>query len=34
MRREFVVSIKEHGVIKPVIGRRKDDGTVHVLVCQ
>ncbi len=33
---EFVASIKEHGVIEPVIGHRKDDGTstVHVLMGQ
>ncbi|WP_146067532.1 ParB/RepB/Spo0J family partition protein, partial [Arthrobacter sp. SX1312] len=31
---EFVASIKEHGVIEPVIAHRKDDGTVHVLMGQ
>jgi ParB family chromosome partitioning protein len=30
----FVASIKEHGVLEPVIGHRKDDGTVHVLMGQ
>jgi ParB family chromosome partitioning protein len=31
---EFIASIKEHGVIEPVIAHRKDDGTVHVLMGQ
>lgn len=31
---EFVASIKEHGVMEPVIAHRKDDGTVHVLMGQ
>lgn len=35
---EFVASIKEHGVIEPVIGHRRDNGdgtsTVHVLMGQ
>jgi ParB family chromosome partitioning protein len=30
----FVASIKEHGVLEPVIAHRKDDGTVHVLMGQ
>ncbi|KQQ92484.1 chromosome partitioning protein ParB [Arthrobacter sp. Leaf141] len=30
----FVASIKEHGVMEPVIAHRKDDGTVHVLMGQ
>jgi ParB family chromosome partitioning protein len=31
---EFIASIKEHGVMEPVIAHRKDDGTVHVLMGQ
>ena len=31
---DFVGSIKEHGVLEPVIAHRKDDGTVHVLMGQ
>ncbi|MFF1254960.1 ParB/RepB/Spo0J family partition protein [Pseudarthrobacter sp. NPDC058329] len=31
---DFVASIKEHGVMEPVIAHRKDDGTVHVLMGQ
>jgi ParB family chromosome partitioning protein len=31
---DFIASIKEHGVMEPVIGHRKDDGTVHVLMGQ
>jgi len=31
---EFVASIKEHGVIEPVIAHRNDDGTVHVRMGQ
>ncbi|MEC5180844.1 ParB/RepB/Spo0J family partition protein [Arthrobacter sp. CG_A4] len=30
----FIASIKEHGVLEPVIAHRKDDGTVHVLMGQ
>ena len=30
----FIASIKEHGVMEPVIAHRKDDGTVHVLMGQ
>ncbi len=30
----FVASIKEHGVLEPVIAHRKDDGIVHVLMGQ
>lgn len=30
----FVASIKEHGVLEPVIAHRQDDGTVHVLMGQ
>ena len=30
----FVASIKEHGVLEPVIAHRKEDGTVHVLMGQ
>ena len=30
----FVASIKELGVLEPVIAHRKDDGTVHVLMGQ
>jgi ParB family chromosome partitioning protein len=30
----FVASIKEHGVMEPVIAHRKEDGTVHVLMGQ
>jgi len=31
---DFIASIREHGVMEPVIGHRKDDGTVHVLMGQ
>ncbi|GLU61667.1 ParB/RepB/Spo0J family partition protein [Paenarthrobacter ureafaciens] len=31
---EFVASIKEHGVIEPVIAHRNEDGTVHVRMGQ
>jgi ParB family chromosome partitioning protein len=31
---DFVASIKEHGVMEPVIAHLKDDGTVHVLMGQ
>ena len=31
---DFVASIKEHGVMEPVIAHRKEDGTVHVLMGQ
>ncbi|MEV8042151.1 ParB/RepB/Spo0J family partition protein [Arthrobacter sp. NPDC080082] len=31
---DFIVSIKEHGVMEPVIAHRKEDGTVHVLMGQ
>jgi ParB family chromosome partitioning protein len=31
---DFIASIKEHGVMEPVIGHRKDDGTVHILMGQ
>ncbi|MFB0840480.1 ParB/RepB/Spo0J family partition protein [Arthrobacter sp. E44] len=31
---DFIASIKEHGVMEPVIGHRKEDGTVHVLMGQ
>src|SRR4051794_14081317 len=27
---DFIASIKEHGVMEPVIAHRKDDGAVHV----
>ncbi|MFM9432796.1 ParB/RepB/Spo0J family partition protein [Arthrobacter sp. MP_2.3] len=30
----FIASIKEHGVLEPVIAHRKDNGTVHVLMGQ
>jgi ParB family chromosome partitioning protein len=30
----FVASIKEHGVLEPVIAHRKEDGIVHVLMGQ
>jgi ParB family chromosome partitioning protein len=30
----FIASIKEHGVMEPVIGHRREDGTVHVLMGQ
>lgn len=29
--KQFVASIREHGVMQPVVGYRDDDGTVHVL---
>ncbi|ALE04779.1 chromosome partitioning protein ParB (plasmid) [Arthrobacter sp. ERGS1:01] len=31
---EFVASIKEHGVLVPVVGHRAEDGTVHVQMGQ
>ncbi|NSX35349.1 ParB/RepB/Spo0J family partition protein [Pseudarthrobacter oxydans] len=31
---DFIASIKEHGVMEPVIAHRKEDGTVHVLMGQ
>lgn len=31
---DFIASIKEHGVMEPVIAHRTDDGTVHVLMGQ
>ena len=31
---DFVASIREHGVMEPVIAHRKDDGVVHVLMGQ
>lgn len=31
---DFIASVKEHGVMEPVIAHRKDDGTVHVLMGQ
>ena len=31
---EFIASIKEHGVIEPVIAHRNEDGTVHVRMGQ
>lgn len=31
---DFIASIKEHGVMEPVIAHRQDDGTVHVLMGQ
>lgn len=31
---DFIASIKEHGVMEPVIAHRRDDGTVHVLMGQ
>ncbi|MET3937102.1 ParB/RepB/Spo0J family partition protein [Arthrobacter sp. OAP107] len=31
---DFVDSIREHGVMEPVIAHRRDDGTVHVLMGQ
>jgi ParB family chromosome partitioning protein len=34
LKPEFVGSIKELGVLEPVIAHRKDDGTVHVLMGQ
>jgi ParB family transcriptional regulator, chromosome partitioning protein len=34
LTKEFVASIKEHGVMEPVIAHRKEDGTVHVLMGQ
>jgi ParB family transcriptional regulator, chromosome partitioning protein len=32
LKPEFIASIKELGVLEPVIAHRKDDGTVHVLM--
>lgn len=34
MTPDFIASIKEHGVMEPVIAHRKDDGVVHVLMGQ
>jgi ParB family chromosome partitioning protein len=34
LKPEFIASLKEHGVLEPVIAHRKDDGTVHVLMGQ
>jgi ParB family chromosome partitioning protein len=34
LTKEFVASIKEHGVLVPVVAHRKEDGTVHVLMGQ
>lgn len=31
---DFIASVKEHGVMEPVIAHRKEDGTVHVLMGQ
>jgi ParB family chromosome partitioning protein len=31
---DFIASIKEHGVMEPVIAHRKEDGNVHVLMGQ
>jgi hypothetical protein len=31
---DFIASIKEHGVMEPVIAHRKDNGGVHVLMGQ
>ena len=31
---DFIASIKEHGVMEPVIAHRREDGTVHVLMGQ
>jgi ParB family chromosome partitioning protein len=31
---DFIASIKEHGVMEPVIAHRKDNGAVHVLMGQ
>lgn len=31
---DFIASIKEHGVMEPVIAHRTEDGTVHVLMGQ
>ncbi|MFJ6378000.1 ParB/RepB/Spo0J family partition protein [Pseudarthrobacter oxydans] len=31
---DFIASIKEHGVMEPVIAHRQEDGTVHVLMGQ
>ncbi len=31
---EFVASVKEHGVLVPVVGHRTEGGTVHVLMGQ
>lgn len=31
---EFVASVKEHGVLVPVVGHRTENGTVHVLMGQ
>jgi len=31
---DFIASIKEHGVMEPVIAHRKEDGIVHVLMGQ
>ncbi|BCW12982.1 hypothetical protein NtRootA4_41130 (plasmid) [Arthrobacter sp. NtRootA4] len=34
LTKEFVASIKEHGVLVPVVAHRREDGTVHVLMGQ
>jgi ParB family transcriptional regulator, chromosome partitioning protein len=34
LKADFIASIKELGVLEPVIAHRKDDGTVHVLMGQ
>ncbi|WP_461165339.1 ParB/RepB/Spo0J family partition protein [Arthrobacter sp. R4-81] len=34
LTKEFVASIKEHGVLVPVVAHRTEDGTVHVLMGQ
>ncbi|WP_251044787.1 ParB N-terminal domain-containing protein [Arthrobacter sp. ISL-5] len=34
LTKEFVASIKEHGVFVPVVAHRGEDGTVHVLMGQ
>ncbi|MDQ0636400.1 ParB family chromosome partitioning protein [Arthrobacter pascens] len=34
LTKEFIASIKEHGVLVPVVAHRKEDGTVHVLMGQ
>lgn len=34
LTKDFCASIKEHGVLVPVVAHRKDDGTLHVLYGQ
>ncbi|WP_405476484.1 ParB/RepB/Spo0J family partition protein [Paenarthrobacter ilicis] len=34
LTKEFIASIKEHGVLVPVVAHRTEDGTVHVLMGQ